>query len=409
MLRSLVLRLAVLAGLAAPIPAALSPAWAEAAAAVTVRATDARVAGDERRTRLIVDLTGSVTQTSFILADPNRVVIDLPEVDFALPAAAGHAGRGLVSAYRFGLIAPGKSRIVLDLTEPATIDKAFVLDPADGQPARLVIDLVKATRPQMLAAIAAQQKPLAEAEPAGKPAGGQAGLPVIVIDPGHGGIDSGAVSPKGEAEKAIVLGFAKTLAAKLTETGHYKAVLTRDDDSFVSLSGRIDVARANNAALFISIHADTLPDPFGVRGATIYTLSDTASDAESARYAEKENRADLIAGVDLSAEPDDVADILIDLTRRETKSFSNQFAKLLTDAFKEAATLNKNPRRFAGFKVLKAPDVPSVLLELGYLSNRQDAALLTSEDWRAKAATAVTGAIDGFFTSRARDARATSN
>jgi len=147
----------------------------------------------------------------------------------------------------------------------------------------------------------------------------------------------------------------------------------------------------------------------GVRGATIYTLSDTASDTESARYAEKENRADLIAGVDLSEEPDDVADILIDLTRRETKSFSNQFAKILTDDFRAAATLNKNPRRFAGFKVLKAPDVPSVLLELGYLSNRQDAQLLTSDDWRAKAAEAVTAAVDAFFAARTRDARATSN
>ena len=218
-----------------------------------------------------------------------------------------------------------------------------------------------------------------------------------MIDPGHGGIDLGAVTAKGDQEKTIVLGFAKILAAKIDATGRYKAVLTRDDDSFVSLAGRIDVARANNAALFVSIHADTLPDPFGVRGATIYTLSDKASDAELARYAEKENRADLIAGVDLSAEPDDVADILIDLTRRETKAFSSQFAKVLTDEFRAAATLNKNPRRSAGFHVLKAPDVPSVLLELGYLSNSQDAKLLLSDEWRERPPQPATAAVDALL------------
>ena len=146
-----------------------------------------------------------------------------------------------------------------------------------------------------------------------------------------------------------------------------------------------------------------------MRGATIYTLSDKASDAEAARYAEKENRADAIAGVDLSAEPEDVADILIDLTRRETKSFSNQFAKTLIDEFRAAATLNKNPHRSAGFRVLKGPDVPSVLLELGYLSNKQDAKLLMSDDWRGHVTDAALAAIDSFFAARQRDIRATSN
>jgi N-acetylmuramoyl-L-alanine amidase len=375
-----------------------------------VRASDARLAGDDRRTRLIVDLSRRVEKQVFLLADPYRVVVDLPEVAFLLPEDAGRQARGLVSAFRFGLIAPGKSRIVLDLAQPATIDKAFVLDAADGQPARLVIDLVRADRPAFLAAMQAQQKPANPPEPAGKTIAGAApGLPVVVLDPGHGGIDSGAVTQKGEVEKRIVLDFAHALAAKIEATGRYKTVLTRDDDSFVSLADRIRIARSHGAALFISIHADTLPDPFGVRGATIYTLSDKASDAEAARYAEKENRADLIAGVDLSTEPDDVADILIDLTRRETKAFSAQFAKGLVEEFRAAATLNKNPRRSAGFLVLKAPDVPSVLLELGYLSSREDVKLLTSEDWREKAAAAVTSAVDDFFRIKARDSRATSN
>jgi N-acetylmuramoyl-L-alanine amidase len=164
--------------------------------------------------------------------------------------------------------------------------------------------------------------------------------------------------------------------------------------------GRIEFARANKASLFISVHADTLHDPFGVRGATIYTLSDKASDTESARYAEKENKADAIAGVDLTAEPGDVADILIDLTRRETKAFSNRFAKVLIDEFQSAATLNKNPHRSAGFMVLTAPDIPSVLLELGYLSSRDDVKLLVSDDWRDHASDAVLAAVDAFFAAR---------
>jgi N-acetylmuramoyl-L-alanine amidase len=180
--------------------------------------------------------------------------------------------------------------------------------------------------------------------------------------------------------------------------------LTRDDDTYITLAGRIEFARANRASLFVSVHADTLHDPFGVRGATIYTLSDKASDAESARYAEKENKADAIAGVDLTAEPGDVADILVDLTRRETKSFSNRFAKALIDEFQSAATLNKNPHRSAGFMVLTAPDIPSILLELGYLSNRDDLKLLTSDDWRNRTTDAVLAAVDAFFAQRKLDA-----
>jgi N-acetylmuramoyl-L-alanine amidase len=400
----------------AGLVAGLSPLAELARAQDLIRAGAARLAGDDQRTRLILDLSSSISFRAFILADPYRVVVDLPQLAFDMPQEAGHQARGLVSAYRFGLIAAGKSRIVLDLTGPAAIDKAFVLEAADNQPARLVIDLVRTERSAVLEALAAQQRGSRDAQHTeaalSRPApseGVRPGAPMVVIDPGHGGIDSGAVASMGQTEKSIVLEFAKVLAAKIGATGRYRTALTRSDDSFVSLSGRIGFARAQGAALFISIHADTLPDPFGVRGATIYTLSDTASDAESARYAEKENRADLIAGVDLSSEPDDVADILIDLTRRETRGFSNQFARLLTDEFRSAATLNKNPRRSAGFRVLKASDVPSVLLELGYLSNRRDARLLMSQDWRERTTDAVLTAVDAFFAAKTRDARATSN
>ncbi|WP_448952539.1 N-acetylmuramoyl-L-alanine amidase [Labrys neptuniae] len=381
---------------AAPVPAALS-------------ASDARLAGDEKRTRLIIDLHGPVSDMNFrvfVLPDPYRVVVDLPQIEFAMSPETGKRGRGLVSAYRFGLIAPGKSRVVLDLTGPVAVDKSFLLDAVEDQPARLVIDLVKTERAAFLRTAAAQKSADMSAQPqVPQPSPPllpetQSGLPVVVVDPGHGGIDMGATSKSGEQEKTIVLEFAKKLADKINGTGRYRAVLTRDSDTFITLSGRVQFARANKASLFISVHADTLHDPFGVRGATIYTLSDKASDAESARYAEQENKADAIAGVDLAAEPGDVADILIDLTRRETKSFSNGFAKVLIDQFQAAATLNKNPHRSAGFKVLTAPDIPSVLLELGYLSSRDDVKLLTSDDWRNRASDAVVVAIDGFFQQR---------
>lgn len=396
MRRTLLIALACLGWLIAPIPT-----HAESVAPSVV-ATDARLAGDLQRTRFIVDLTQSVEPSAFLLAEPSRVVIELPHMGFSIAPDLGRAGRGLVSAFRFGVVANGKSRIVLDLARPAVIDQIFVLQPVDDQPARLVLDLIGTDEAAFRAVIASQPPRVAPppAEPAGAGAA-NAGLPLIVIDPGHGGIDSGAVTANGDQEKAIVLDFAQTLAAKLTESGRYSVLLTRSGDTFVSLSDRVRIARDAKAALFLSIHADTLSDPFGVRGATIYTLSEKASDADAERYAEKENRSDAIAGVDLTAEPDEVADILIDLTRRETKTFSTRFARQLVDEFRAAATLNKNPLRSAGFRVLRAADVPSVLLELGYLSNAQDAKLLLSPEWRDRTTDAVLRSIDGFFAARA--------
>ncbi|CAM5767403.1 N-acetylmuramoyl-L-alanine amidase [Labrys miyagiensis] len=401
----------------APTPAqSADPASPPQAGALT--ASDARLAGDERRTRLIVDLNGPTDKLNFrvfVLADPYRVVVDLPQIEFNISPENGKNGRGLVSAYRFGLIAQGKSRIVMDLTGPVSVDKSFLLDAIDNQPARLVIDLVKVDRSAFLRTVAAQKASDMTATPPPPQLPEtllpevQSGLPIVVVDPGHGGIDAGATSPTGEQEKTIVLEFARKLAEKINATGRYRAVLTREGDTFITLSGRIEFARANRASLFVSIHADTLHDPFGVRGATIYTLSDKASDAESARYAEKENKADAIAGVDLTAEPGDVADILIDLTRRETKTFSNRFAKVLIDEFQAAATLNKNPHRSAGFMVLTAPDIPSVLLELGYLSSRDDVKLLTSDDWRNRATDAVVAAVDAFFAQRRQNHPSVSN
>jgi N-acetylmuramoyl-L-alanine amidase len=230
---------------------------------------------------------------------------------------------------------------------------------------------------------------------------------LIVIDPGHGGIDHGTRSaPTGDTEKALVLDFAQLLREKIEKSGKYRVAMTRADDNFVALAERVNFARARHASLFISIHADALARGEGdAQGATIYTLSETASDAAAARLAETENRADVIAGLDLTAEPSDVADILIDLARRETKGFSTQFARGLIGQLKNAVRLHKEPLKSAGFRVLRAPDVPSVLLELGYVSNKQDLAFLTSPAWRARTAETIAQAVDTFFTTRLAGAR----
>ena len=376
--------------------AAAGPSRAEPAAI----ATDARLVGDDQRTRLVIDLSASAPIKAFTLADPYRVVIDLPDVVFQLPEAAGREGKGLISAYRFGVLAPGRSRIVVDVKRPVAIDKAFVLDAIEGQPARLVLDLTPSDRKTFLQSSSAAERAPAVAPPAPAAAGSVAALPVVVIDPGHGGVDPGAAGPRGASEKDIVLAFARRLKEKIEASGGRRVVMTRDDDSFVSLPARVGLARDAGADLMISIHADTLSDPFGVRGATVYTLSEKASDKEAGRLADKENRADMIAGLDLSDEPAEVAGILFDLARRETQTFTSQFAKGLVRELRQAAQLNKNPLRSAGFYVLKAPDVPSVLLELGYLSSKEDAKLMMSEAWREKATGAVAQAVDGYFATR---------
>jgi N-acetylmuramoyl-L-alanine amidase len=366
-------------------------------------ATDARVGGDAKQTRFVVDLSRKVDIRAFTLADPYRVVIDLPQVSFQLPPKAGERGRGLVKAFRFGLVMPGGSRIVLDATGPVRVEKAFVIDPADGQPARLVLDLVGIDREAFLRAAAVDNRVAPEGARKSEPQSnsGRDQRPIIVLDPGHGGIDSGTRAPSGETEKALVLDIALMLRDKLEKSGKYRVVMTRTDDSFVALADRVRLARSRNAQLFISIHCDALARGEGeAEGATIYTLSDHATDAAAARLADAENRADVISGVDLSVEPDDIADILIDLAQRETRTFSLQFAKTAASELKSAARMHKHPLKSAGFRVLKAPDVPSVLIELGYVSNHQDLKQLMSEKWRMRAGDAIVQAVNTYFTTR---------
>jgi N-acetylmuramoyl-L-alanine amidase len=379
-------------------------------------ATGARLAGDDKQTRLVIDISHTIDMRAFALADPYRVVIEIPQVDFRLPPDIGEHGRGIIKAFRYGLVMSGQSRIVLDLTGPVRVTKAFVLDPVDGQPARMVLDLIAVDRDTFLRAAAIDNHLPRLPPPYPPPHAGEGregaghfdrderttdSRPVVVLDPGHGGIDPGTRAPSGELEKDLVLEFASLLRAKLEATGKYRVMMTRADDTFVELSERVRFARQQQAQLLISIHCDALARGEGeAEGATVYTLSDKATDAEAQRLADTENRADVIAGVDLAAAPDEIADILIDLAQRETKTFSAHFARDVVKEMRTAARLHKRPQRSAGFKVLKAPDIPSVLIELGYVSNARDLKQLVSESWRSRTGDAIVHAVHTYFTTR---------
>lgn len=410
-------------------------------------ATDVRLAGDGKTTRFVMELDRKIELRVFSLANPYRVIVDIPQVTFQLPPKAGEASRGMIKAFRYGLVMPGGSRIVMDLKRPAKIEKAYVVDAENGQKPKLIVELRQTDRSSFMQKLAESHstadsivtasisKPVVEkseaeaAAPAAKPddagraeariveakvqeakaqvSGAEAAKPsednrpVIVIDPGHGGIDNGTQADSGESEKNIVLDFARALRDRIEKGGKYRVVMTRDDDTFIPLAERVNIARNHKAALLLSIHADALPKGEGdAQGATVYTLSDTASDAEAAKLAEAENKADLIAGINFTEEPTDVADILIDLVHRETKAFSSRFARSLVREMKSVARLHKNPLKSAGFRVLKAPDVPSVLLELGYVSNKQDLQLLVNDKWRSRTVGSVAQAVDLFFGKR---------
>jgi N-acetylmuramoyl-L-alanine amidase len=396
----------------APIRAAEDPAPVTVPSAPI--ASDARLAGDAKLTRFVLDLDKPIQFRAFALDDPYRVVVDTPQVSFRLPPGIGATGRGLVKAFRYGMVMPGGSRIVFDLAGPARIANSTMLEAANGQPPRLVLELEEVDRATFVEALRAEVRPQTkpapsestvpvgapQTVPAAKPAAPADTRPVVVIDPGHGGVDNGTQA-SGEIEKNLVLAFGLALRDRLEKSGKYRVVMTRTDDTFIALDDRVRFARNQKAALFVSIHADYLPRNEGdVQGATIYTLSDKASDAEAERLAETENRADAIGGVDLGEEPTDVADILIDLAQRETRTFSNRFARLLMGEMKTTVRMHKRPLKSAGFRVLKAPDVPSVLVELGYVSNKSDLEHLVSESWRSKTVGAMAQAIDVFLAKR---------
>src|SRR4051794_11745418 len=385
--------LATLAGAsgAAPSHAAPEPG-SSIAAAIDVTA-------DAAKTTFKVVLSKAVVARASVMERPDRVIIDLPEVTFHLAGEAGRKKEGLIASFRYGLFAPGRSRVVMDLTQPAQVARLTVQpNPADGT-AELTLELTKTDRAafRKAAAESAAAIPTPAAPP--PPAMSKDSRPAIMLDPGHGGLDPGAAA-SGMVEKDIVFAFAEKLKKRLEKDGRYRVLLTRDHDVFIPLDERVRIARAGKADLFVSIHADTISGSGEVRGLTVYTGSERASDADSARLADRENKADAVAGLDSGDMADEVSDILQELTLRETRAFSQNVATRLVGELDGVARLNKNPHRQAGFRVLRAYDIPSVLVELGYLSSRQDFDLMMSDQWRGRATDAMASAIDRFFATR---------
>lgn len=364
---------------------------------------DARIVGDTERTRFVADMTSAIDVSVFTLSDPYRVIIDIPEVRFGLREDDGVEGRGLFTAFRYGQISPGKSRIVLDLAGPVKVDKAFVVQPEGNQPARLVVDVVETTREAFLdverafrderrAEEASRRDRSIVASPTV-----DSGKFTVILDPGHGGIDTGARGRGGSVEKEITLEFAEVLKKDLEASGRYNVFLTRTDDRFVALGDRVEYARDHGANLFVSIHANSFRGR-SIRGTIVYTLSDGASDAMASEIAASENQVDAMAGLDLAAEnADEVLDILFDLTRRETRNFELVFAQNLVSELRGTTNMFKVPHQKAGFKVLTAHDFPSAMIELGFVSNADDEKLLLSDEWRGKVAKSVSDAIDEYF------------
>jgi len=360
-------------------------------------AVGVRLSQDEGAAKLVFDLSRPVDATASALSSPDRIVVDMPEVNFQLDPSVGRFGAlpnvSIVKDFRFGLLASGKSRIVIDLARAACPAEISARPIVEGEPAaRLAIEL-KACDPSAFAALVRSP---AVSTPSGPPPAASA-KPVIVLDPGHGGVDSGARGLGGVQEKTLVFGFCAELKRQLDATKRYTIVMTRDGDQYVDLDDRVTIARKANASLFISVHADALSEDANVSGSTVYTVADRASDAEAARIAARENAADRGPGGGSRPDNPDVADILFDLKRRETRTYAHIFSRGLVDNLQGAAKLNHNPERSAGFVVLKAPEFPSVLVELGYLSNPQDVKSLATPEWRAKAAGAMVKAIDAFF------------
>jgi N-acetylmuramoyl-L-alanine amidase len=380
----------------------------QAAGQVPVKAD---IGGDGEHTRYVAFLSKHADFRIFSIGDPYRIVVDLPETDIQVPAG----GRGLVLSSRSGRLAAGKSRIVIDLAEPAVVDKSVLLPPENGLPARLVIELTKSTHKAFLEQSKAPP-PLGPEKPAqvasqDKDTGDK--RPLIVIDPGHGGVDAGAHGHStATPEKDVTLEFCKVLKQKLEETGKFRIAITRTTDDFVALDDRAQMASGPMADLLVSVHADALDvkklgekNVQEVRGGTVYTLSETASDEQAKLLAQDENKADLKAGIgsELSLPATvkaEISSILGELESRGKKNRSLALSNYLIGHMKGKMKFNLRPQRGANLRVLKAAGVPAVLIELGYLSNIEDEKLLTSPEWRAKTAAALATALSDFMTER---------
>jgi N-acetylmuramoyl-L-alanine amidase len=394
----------------AMLPVAFGAAAAPAVSAGQTSATGARVTGDVKTTTFELDLSDGVTAEVFSLANPYRVIIDLPDVVFNLPVGTGTRSYGLVRAFRYGLFAEGKGRIVIDTAGPVAIQKAEMVRQGTG----IVLKVALAVTDAATFGEGTGATEGAGGKPGSKPAVFEdvppapprpRGKPVIVIDPGHGGIDPGASGAGNVAEKNVVLAVGMQLKSALAATGRYDVRMTRASDVFISLDKRLKFSEENGAELFISLHADSIEEKNfaeAIRGATVYTLSERASDEQARLMAEKENASDLVAGlesIDQSGK-DQVKNILIDLIKRETANFSADFSHVLVSRLGKSIAMAKDPQRSAAFKVLKQAHAPSVLVELGYMSNSKDAGQMTTPAWQKQVSASIVAAVDAYFAKR---------
>jgi N-acetylmuramoyl-L-alanine amidase len=376
--------------------------FSQSANALTVQ--DVRFGHYPDKTRLVIDLDRPAQFRSFVLPNPYRMVIDLPAFSWNGQSIYNEKAAG-ITAVRHGNLKPGISRIVFDLNRPVAIHSAFTLPAASGKPNRLVIDFANtsasgfaAAQNQILGNLNVDNvQQLSAAAPPPRPPQQTKQKPLIIIDPGHGGVDPGAIGANGVFEKHVALALSKELKKQLEASGKYRVKMTRNDDTFIKLSNRVKYARKHQGDLFISIHADSLRDS-NVSGASVYTLSEKASDAQTAKLAARENKADLIAGIELEVEDEAVMDILIDIARRDTQNQSKFFANTLVKDFNSNSIKTlKRPHRYANFAVLKAPEIPSVLVEAGFMSNKKEANKLNTSTHRKKIASALKQGIDTYF------------
>ena len=389
---------------ASPQPAAKAKSQSQSQLPIVM---SAHIGNHSDRTRFVVELSDPLNLRTFTLNNPNRVVIDMPAVQWHLDGPPRPSGHGSIRSYRYGLFRPGNSRFVIDLNQPVSASDALLLPPSGGLGYRVVIDLFPTTQAKfdqtagwpadLRAREAAAERVASLAPPVAQGSPAATARKTIVIDPGHGGIDSGTNGVNGLLERDLVLDEGLRVAKALRKDPNFTVYMTRDTDIFIPLRERVNIGRAHHADLFISLHADSNPD-VSVTGLSVYTLSESGSDKEAAALARKENQSDVIAGVDLGGENSAVAPILIDLEQRDTMNKSSRFAQLIVNALSRATDiLPRQPHRSAAFAVLKAPDVPSVLIELGYLSNASDAEQMNTAQWRNGVADAIAAAVERHF------------
>lgn len=409
------LRLCLIALVLLAVPAGMARAQSETALddprggiSTLPEVVDARVTATPERARLIIDLTSTTEFAVVSIAAPDRIAVDVRSTGSLIGVPADVAGSGIVSSFAVELVEPGRVRTTLALAAAAQVQQAVMLDAVADQPARLVVDLISDTPENFaakaaadLAASAAIQNVPIEAiappvEAGSTPADGSTVRPLIVIDPGHGGIDNGASAPNGVHEKNIVLAYALDLQKQLIDTGRYDVALTREDDTYLTLDQRVALARGNRADLFISLHADSFQQS-EIRGASVFTRDEKASDILDKILAENENRADIVAGYIRPDIQPAVVDILVDLMRRETRKSSYIAAQALIQELAPSVALRRFPVRQADFFVLQAPEVPSVLIELGFLSNASDIANLQKPEFRTRMVEALGRGVDAYF------------